>query len=89
MLWFFHNGSRKVRVETRYDPIAAEYVAIVHWPDRVQQEEHFRDVEAFRRHLVAIEHELAAGQYMPAGAPTMLFENWLRRDDRSNGTADD
>ena len=84
MLWFFQNGAHVVRIETHYDRIVGECVAIVHWPDGLRQEERFGDVEAFRCRLAAIEQELLGRRYRLDGCPTILTESWLRRNDRSS-----
>ena len=51
MIWFFARDGEELRVETRYDSDAAEYLLVVCWPDG-DQHERFVDVSEFRSRLV-------------------------------------
>jgi hypothetical protein len=76
MLWFFERDDHVLKLETRYDDAAAEYVAIVHFPEGPAQCERFPDPESFRRWLVAFEENLGTDRWRSRGGPVLLPDGW-------------
>ena len=58
MVWFFSRDTNELRVETRYDNDAAEYVLIVHWPGGRHQTERFSTLAEFRDRVVELQHAI-------------------------------
>lgn len=79
MLWFFEREEQALRLETRYDNDAAEFVVTVQWPDGRQQTERFTELEACRAWLVALENALEAERWNPQGPPIFLPYGWPDR----------
>ena len=76
MVWFFARGQSQVRLETRFDDAAKEYVLDVAWPDRPPETERFRDLEAFRARVIILEDQLAAEHWTQVGSPEILPRGW-------------
>ncbi len=76
MVWFYTRDRALLAVETRYDNDAAEYVAIIVYPDGHRQTERFHTREAFREWLQALEQRLEHEQWIPDGAPHILPDGW-------------
>jgi hypothetical protein len=76
MLWFFQNGEKTIRLETKYDAAAGDFVAVIEWPDGIECIERFNDGEAFRTRLIELETQLAEQNYQQDGGPTILPEGW-------------
>jgi hypothetical protein len=79
MLWFFERGPQAVRLETRYDNDAAEYVAVATYPDGREATERFPDADSFRRWLEAWERTLEAEHWSRRGPPIVLPDGWPHR----------
>jgi len=75
MLWIFERGDEVLRFETRYNNETEDYVLIVHRSDSTQQVERFRDVNAFRNRLEALEKQLEAEQWRATGS-VVLRDGW-------------
>jgi hypothetical protein len=76
VLWFYSRQEEALRVETRYDNNALEFVLVVHWPDGRQQEERFTNGSSFRERLVELETRLAAEQWVTGGPPVFFASGW-------------
>ena len=76
MLWFFRRQEESLRLETRYDNKASEYVAVVRWPDGRQQTEQFTKGEAFRAWLAAFEDALDGEFWSRDRSPVVLPDGW-------------
>ena len=76
MIWLFERGQEALRIETRCDNDAREYVATTYWPDGRSETERFTSVAAFRARLGALERQLAAEQWTQIGSPMLLSEGW-------------
>ena len=79
MIWFFEREQKSICLETRYDNDAAEYVAIVTYPDGRQETERFVDVEPYRRWLKVWEKMLSAQHWTRRGPPIVLPDGWPHR----------
>jgi hypothetical protein len=76
MLWFYERDHVSLRLETRYDNDAAEYVAILHHPGGRQETQRFDNQNAFRKWLVSVEQHLEADRWTPKGPPHILPDGW-------------
>ena len=55
MVWFFDREQESLRVETRYDNDASEFVVVVRYPDGSDRTERFATLEDFRRWVDAFD----------------------------------
>lgn len=76
MLWFFSRDTNELRVETRYDNGAAEYVLVVHWPDGRRQTERFSTPADFRERVVELQHTIEVEGWLSSGSPQILRDGW-------------
>lgn len=77
MLWFFERRDESLKLETRYDNDAAEYVAIVRYPDGREHTERFVDPGEFRSWLVTFERGLESERWKAQeGGPLFLPDGW-------------
>jgi hypothetical protein len=76
MLWMFERDNESLRLETRYDNDAAEFVLVMHRFDGSQQVERFKKESAFRGRLEALERQLDADDWRSVGSPVMLRDGW-------------
>jgi hypothetical protein len=76
MIWFFARGSQSLRVETRYDNVTAEFLLVVPRQDGVGEIERFRDADAFRTRLEALQEQLQADHWTAVGQPVLLKDGW-------------
>ena len=74
MIWFFERGQEAIRIETRYDKDANEYVATIHWPNGRSESARFTSNASFQARLSALERQLAADHWRQSGGPTLLSE---------------
>ena len=74
MVWLFERDSESLRLETRYDNDAAEFLLIMHRPDGPQIER-FKDSVTFRRRLEVLERQLESDNWKQHG-PTFLHDGW-------------
>ena len=79
MLWFFEREHDSVRLETRYDNDAAEYVAVVTYPDGREETERFPEADLFRRWLEAWQRTLELDHWSRRGPPIVLPDGWPHR----------
>jgi hypothetical protein len=76
MIWFFARGNEAVRVETRFDNAAREYVLEIDWANRPPEIERFRDHAAFEARVVGIEARLRSESWAQVGGPEILPDGW-------------
>jgi hypothetical protein len=75
MVWFFERGDDEVRVEARYDRIAAEYLVVQDPGDGTQHVERFADAASFRAGLLNLEQQFPTGEWTRRG-PVFLRDGW-------------
>jgi hypothetical protein len=68
-----------MRIETRYDNAASEFVVTIHYPDGRQVFERFSNLTGFRERLVAFEQQFEADHWTPSGAPLIVPEGFPNR----------
>jgi hypothetical protein len=78
MLWFYERDHVSLRLETRYDD-TAEYVAILHHSDGLQETRRFDKRDTFREWLVSVEQHLEADRWTRKGPPDLLPDGWPDR----------
>jgi hypothetical protein len=76
MIWFFSRDTDELRIETRYDNAAANYVLVVNWPDGRRQTEHFSTLADFRQRVVELQHAIDLEGWLSAGPPRILPDGW-------------
>jgi hypothetical protein len=76
MLWFFERNEEQVKLETRFDNDAQEYVAILRWPDGREQEERSSTAAAFRSRLLELERQLEIDRWRRTGPMIVLPDGW-------------
>lgn len=77
MLWIYTRGAESLRIETRFDADAEEFVLISYAAAGKQPlMERFRDVAAFKRRLIALEKELKGEGWQHVGTPLLLRDGW-------------
>jgi hypothetical protein len=76
MIWIFERGNESLRLETRYDNETAEYILIVHHPDRSHQTERFKDSDTFQTRLDSLDTKLGSENWHYVGAPVLLRDGW-------------
>lgn len=75
MVWLFERDEHAVRIETRYDEAAAEYLLIQEQKDGAQQVERFPDSDVFRARLQELEDQFVSGEWTRTG-PFLLRDGW-------------
>jgi hypothetical protein len=73
VLWFFSRDANELRVETRYDNGAAEYVLIVHWPDGRRETGRFSTLADFRERVVELQRTIEVEGWLCAPAHRVSF----------------
>jgi len=76
MIWFFSRDKRSLTIETRYDNVTHEFVAIVTGLAGPTITKRFPTPDAFREWLLGMEHELTADHWTPDGPPHILPDGW-------------
>jgi len=76
VIWFFHKGTVEIRLETRFDSTAGDYVAELHYPDGHQQTERFSDEHTFRGYLLDLERRLLRERSQQDRRPIVLADGW-------------
>jgi hypothetical protein len=79
MIWFFERNNEIIQLETRYDNVTREFVAVIRPPQGVEQVEHFTNEAAFRARLIELERKLDADRWVQKGGPTVLPDGWPMR----------
>jgi len=81
MLWFYERNDDCLRVETKYDREASEYVVMVRYADGREQIQRFAETVAFRVWLESLERTLQKERWTLRGGPEILPGGWpLKRD---------
>jgi hypothetical protein len=78
MIWFFKRGQDVVRLETRMEPVTAEYVLTIIWADNRETIERYQTVDAFTKRLLILETQLANERWSQSDSPKILLEPWRR-----------
>ena len=76
MVWFYHRDDARLRLETRYDNAAAEYVTVLHHPDGRRETRRFATGDGLREWLADQEQRLAGERWTLDGPPEILLEGW-------------
>jgi hypothetical protein len=76
MVWFYKRSDGDLRIETRFNSVAHEYVLEVTWPGRPPVTERFGSAAAFDIRVLALEQELEKAQWQQAGSPEVLPHGW-------------
>jgi hypothetical protein len=71
MLWFYSHDDLEAQIEIRYDTRIAEYVLVIDWPDR-REEERFATAGRFRKRLLELEAQLAAERWRRRGSVVIV-----------------
>jgi hypothetical protein len=82
MVWLWARNEQRLRLETRYDNDALEFVMTVEWPDGTRNVERFAGVTAFRARLVEMERLLESERWMHDGPPVILTSGWPQQRQR-------
>ena len=72
MIWFFSRDDKDLRIETRYDNEAADYVLVVHWPDGRSQSERFSVESQFRSRVVEFQKYIEDEGWASSGSPEIF-----------------
>jgi hypothetical protein len=75
MLWLYSHDDLVVQIETRYDDRTDEYVLIIDWPDR-SEEERFATAALFRKRLLKLDIQLAAEPWRQHGSVVIVPDGW-------------
>ena len=75
MLWFYAQDDRATQIELRYDNRAGEYVLVIDWPDR-REEERFATIIPFRNRVRELEAQLTAERWNRQGSVMILPDGW-------------
>lgn len=78
MVWLFERGDEAIRLETRFDRDAGEYVLFVQKRDGSHVTERFKDAATFRARLEGLEQSLETTHWTRSG-PFILPESWMRK----------
>jgi hypothetical protein len=65
-----------MRVVTRFDNVAAEYVVEVEWPDRDPVVERYTDYGLFNDRVQRLQIELVESQWQQSGTPEVMGDGW-------------
>ena len=77
MLWTYARGAQSLRLETRFDNDAQEFVLIIHSQgDSQPRVERFKGTASFRQRLAELESELELEQWLLHGPPALLRDGW-------------
>jgi hypothetical protein len=76
MVWFFAKGNDSVRIETRFDNTAREFVLEVVWPDRPLATERFSNLDKFQSRVLALEAQLEAEAWAQVGNAAIQPHGW-------------
>ena len=76
MVWFYKRSDGDLRIETRFDSVADEYVLEVAWPGRPVMTERFTDTAAFETRVLALERQLDQEHWQQVGSPEILPHGW-------------
>jgi hypothetical protein len=83
MIWFFSRDDEGLRIETRYDNQAEDYVVVVHWPDGRSQTERFPVESQFRSRVLELQKYIDDEGWVSARSPELILDGWRRGTSRS------
>jgi hypothetical protein len=75
MLWFYAQAEREAQIELRFDNRTGEYVLVIDWPDR-REEERFATIVLFRQRLRELEAQLRAERWSRHGSVMIVPDGW-------------
>jgi hypothetical protein len=75
LIWLYEKDHLSLRLETRYDNRALQYVLVIHRPDGTSTE-NYEKLEEFRQRLLALEKSLAGDEWRRSGPPTIDPAGW-------------
>ncbi|HUE87289.1 MAG TPA: hypothetical protein VMO26_14540 [Vicinamibacterales bacterium] len=76
MIWFFERAGVEMRVVTRVDQRAGDYVVEVEWPDQDKTVERYVEYDDFNRRVQQLHIELLERRWVQQGTPTVLTDGW-------------
>src|SRR5579871_6287432 len=76
MIWFYTRDQQSLTLETRYDNVTSEYVALVVNANGQAETRRFNALNEFRAWLVKFEQSLNAERWRSNGPPHFLAEGW-------------
>jgi hypothetical protein len=76
MLWFFDRDQESIRLETRYDNEAGQFVGEVRYPDGREETQRFAEREMLNAWLVTFERTLTMEHWINHGGPIILPYGW-------------
>jgi hypothetical protein len=76
VIWFFQRAGAEMRVVTRFDQTAGDYVVELEWPDRDKAIERYVDYEAFNQRVQRLQTELLESRWSQNGQPAFISDGW-------------
>jgi hypothetical protein len=76
VIWFFQRADAEMRVVTRFDQMAGEYVVEVEWPERDKVIERYADYDAFNQRVQRLHTELLESRWIQHGTPALIADGW-------------
>jgi hypothetical protein len=76
VIWFFQRSGAEMRVVTRVDQHAGDYVVEVEWPDRDKAIERYAEYNAFNQRVQQLHRELLESRWIQQGIPTLMTDGW-------------
>jgi hypothetical protein len=76
VIWFFQRAGIEMRVVTRFDQHAGDYVVEVEWPDKDKAIERYGDYDTFNQRVQRLQLELLESRWMQNGTPALLSDGW-------------
>jgi hypothetical protein len=76
MIWFFSREDEQLRVETRYDNEAQDYVLVVHWPGGRTQTERFSTESQFRHRVHQLQQYIDGDGWSSSRPPEITRDGW-------------
>jgi hypothetical protein len=76
VIWFFTRADEAMRVVTRFDQSAQEYIVEVEWPARQSVVERYADYSAFNQRVQQLHVELLESRWVQNGQPSLIADGW-------------
>jgi hypothetical protein len=76
MIWLYARGNEALRLETRFDQEANEFVLVVVRSDQRTEVHRFSDQTTFEARLRSLEEELAEARWCQVGSPRIVLDGW-------------
>jgi hypothetical protein len=83
MVWFFARSGQELRVVTRFDSRANEYVVEIEWPGRDTILERYADYAVFNARVQRLHLELLESRWTQNGSPALIEGGWRGPTSRS------